>query len=130
MRKGEVSSIDYKNGMVSVTFMDWEGGTTDMLPCLSIGDEYKMPQIGETVAVGEMSSGHGIVLGKLWNRGNTPGKSGKGLYFKRLTDTAEISASGNDGMRLKDSDIVFDTDYGTVTVSEIMGRLEALEGGA
>ena len=129
MRKGEVSSVDYENGMVSVTYMDGEGGTTDMLPCLAVGDEYKMPSIGETVVVGEMSSGHGIVLGKLWNRGNTPEKAGKGIYHKKLTDTAQISASGTDGIQLKDSDIIFNTNYGTVTVSEIIKRLEKLEGG-
>lgn len=129
MRKGEVSSVDYENGMVSVTYMDGEGGTTDMLPCLAVGDEYKMPGVGETVAVGEMSSGRNIVLGKLWNRGNTPEKAGKGLYHKKLTNTAEISASGTDAMQLKDSDIIFCTDSGTIAVSEIMERLEKLEGG-
>lgn len=129
MRKGEVSSVDYENGMVSVTYMDGEGGTTDMLPCLAVGDEYKMPGIGETVAVGKVSSGHGIVLGKIWNRGNTPEKTGKGMYHKKLTDTAEISASGTGGMQLKDRDITFSTDYGAVTATEIIKRLEKLEGG-
>lgn len=129
MRKGKVSDIDYDNGMVSVIYADGEGGITDMLPCLNIGDEYKMPEIGEIVAIGKMSSGRDIVLGKLWSHGNKPEMKGKGMYHKRLSTTAIIFASDSDNVKLQDTDIVFETDYGMITVTEIMKRLERLEGG-
>ncbi len=128
MRKGIVSDVDYTNGMVAVIYSDGEKSTTDLFPCLNTGDEYKMPEIGEMVVVGRLSTGSGVVLGKLWNRGNQPGRSGKGVYHKKLSSTAAISASDTEHMKFEDEDIVFSTGYGLVTVVDIMKRLEALEG--
>ncbi len=142
MKKGIVSDIDYKNGMVSVIYTDGEGGVTDLASCLSAGDEYKMPALGDIVITDSTSSGHIIVLGKLWNKGNVPEKSGKGIYHKRLSSGAGITASENgmeietkdigvnaDNAKITAQDIAFNTAYGQVTVTEIMKRLEKLEGG-
>ena len=143
MKKGIVSDIDYKNGMVYVIYTDGEGGVTDLASCLSAGDEYKMPALGDIVITDSTSSGHIIVLGKLWNKGNVPEKSGKGIYHKKLSDGVCIAASGQGDMEItaKDinintnnakitaSNIEFNTEYGQVTVTEIMKRLEKLEGG-
>lgn len=46
IRIGKVSSIDYANGMISVTYPDMDGATTDNFPVFSLTDEYKMPGIG------------------------------------------------------------------------------------
>ena len=49
VRMGKVSSIDYENGMVSVTYPDLDDSTTDLFPFFSMADEYKMPGIGQDV---------------------------------------------------------------------------------
>jgi len=128
MRKGIVSDTDYANGMVAVIYSDGEKSTTDLLPCLNTGDEYKMPEPGEMVITGKLSTGGSVVLGKLWNKANRPEYSGRGVYHKKLSNTASISASGTRHMEFKDRDISFNTDYGLVTVTDIMKRLEMLEG--
>ena len=43
IRMGKVSSIDYANGMISVTYPDLDNSTTDTFPVFSLTDEYKMP---------------------------------------------------------------------------------------
>ena len=45
IRIGRVSSIDYGNGMISVTYPDLDDSVTDDLPVFSMGDEYKMPPV-------------------------------------------------------------------------------------
>ena len=120
MRKGKISDVDYKNGMVTVIYLDGPGGVTDMLPYLNIGDEYKMPKIGDTVVVARSSIGKDIVLGKIWNRGNKPEVYGEGKYHKRLSESATIYASDKDNMKIKDKDIIFETDKGQITVNEIL----------
>lgn len=131
MRTGIVSDTDYNNGMVSVIYTDGDsgGGATDLLPCLNTEDGYKMPEAGQVVVIGKLSTGRSIVLGKLWDRANRPEKAGRGVYHKRLSSTAEISASGTEYLKLADKDIAFETDYGIFTVTDIIKRLEKLEGG-
>lgn len=57
IRIGKVSSIDYANGMISVTYPDMDGATTDNFPVFSLTDEYKMPGIGQEVLVLHLSNG-------------------------------------------------------------------------
>ena len=56
IRIGRVSSIDYGNGMISVTYPDLDDSVTDDLPVFSMGDEYKMPPVGAEVLVLHLSN--------------------------------------------------------------------------
>ena len=84
VRIGKVSSVDYKHGMMKVTYPDLDDLVTDDLPYLTFNDEYKMPKIGAEVAVLHLSNGTaaGIVLGTYWNEIHTPPKYGKEIYRK------------------------------------------------
>lgn len=74
VRIGRVSSIDAASGMISVTYPDLDDSTTAKFPVFSFTDEYKMPQIGQSVLVLHLSNGQsaGIVLGRYWNETNAP----------------------------------------------------------
>lgn len=146
MRKARISSIDYTTGMASVIYLDGSEGVTDKLPMLCIGNEYSMPELGAVVAVECTSEGRGIILGKLWNKGNMPPRSGQGVYHKKLNDTGEICAregkttfkdnnielatgSGNISLKegiimFKDNDIEFVTNSGKIRVSEIIEHIK------
>lgn len=84
IRIGRVSSVDYTNGMIRVTFPDRDGAVSSLLPVLSLNGEYKMPQVGENVLVAMLSNGTGagIALGSYWNLSNKPPVSGAGHYRK------------------------------------------------
>ena len=84
IRIGKVSSIDYKNGLVKVTYPDLDETVTDDLPYATFNDEYQMPPIDSDVLVVHLSNGQaaGICLGTYWNTQNTPHGSGAGYYRK------------------------------------------------
>ena len=69
IRFGKVSNIDYETGCMEITYEDRGDSVTDMIPMLANAG-YKMPQVGETVAVAHNSNGEeeGIVLGTVWAR--------------------------------------------------------------
>ena len=52
--------------MVSVIYTDGDsgGGATDLLPCLNTEDGYKMPEAGQVVVIGKLSTGRSIVIKK------------------------------------------------------------------
>ena len=79
-RIGKVSGVDYERGMVRVTYPDREGVVTDWMPVLSLTGEYKMPPIGGSVAVCQLKTGGGVVLGRIWDGGTKPLEAGKGLF--------------------------------------------------
>ena len=87
IRVGKVSSIDYKSGMVRVTYPDKGGAVTSEMPYANNGGEYRMPSVGESVVVAHLSNGtsRGVVLGTMWNKSNRPPQTGKGLYRKDLS---------------------------------------------
>lgn len=89
IRTGEVSSIDFVNGMIQVTYPDRDNDVTDSIPYLSLNGEYKMPNVGDMVLVLHLSnsSTFGVALGTFWSNGNKPYKTGKGLYRKELSNT-------------------------------------------
>ena len=74
IRIGQVSSINYKSGMIKVLYNDYNNSVTKDIPYLSFNDEYKMPAIGQYVLVVHLSNGNeaGIVLGTYWNEANKP----------------------------------------------------------
>ena len=74
IRIGYVSAVDRKKGMVSVTYTDKDKSTTDYLPYLSFGKEYKMPDIKDMVLIAHLSNGmaSAVVIGGFWNKSNKP----------------------------------------------------------
>ena len=85
IRIGRVSRIDYKNGLIAVTYGDRDESVTDMLPYLSFNGEYHMPKVEQYVLVVHVSTGEelGIVLGPYWHDGDPPAASGKDVYRDR-----------------------------------------------
>lgn len=78
IRIGRVSRVNAAAGMVSVTYPDLDDSATAEFPVFSFTDEYKMPQVGQSVLVLHLSNGQsaGIVLGRYWNETNRPPVSG------------------------------------------------------
>lgn len=90
IRLGQVSTVDYTNGMVSVRYPDLDNSVTNKMPMLSYNGEYKMPNVDDTVVVLKLSNGSsvGIVLGGFWNTTNKPVAAGKNVYHKEISDNA------------------------------------------
>lgn len=89
IRIGKISKIDYESGMAEVTYPDMDNAVTAPFPLLSFNDEYKMPQIGEEVAVLHLSNGtaNGIILGPYWNLAKLPAISGENVFRKEFSKT-------------------------------------------
>lgn len=87
IRIGKVSSVDYEKGMMQVTYRDKDESVTVDFAMLNYNDEYRMPRIGQQVAVAHMSNGssRGVVLGEIWNQRNLPHETGEKLYRKDLS---------------------------------------------
>ena len=124
IRMGKVSSIDYANGMISVTYPDLDNSTTDNFPVFSLTDEYKMPGIGQEVLILHMSNGQsaGIVMGRYWNKGNRPPVSGENIFRKELG-----KAFGEAYIQYPGGNITLHDKKGTSTLGSILGRLSELE---
>ena len=123
IRLGKVSSVDYANGMISVTYPDMDGATTDSFPMFSLTDEYKMPGIGQEVLVLHLSNGQsaGVVMGKYWNKGNTPPASGN-VFRKELGQEF-----GEAYIQYSNGNITLHDQTGTATLGSILNRLSELE---
>lgn len=124
IRLGRVSKIDYEHGMVEVTYPDLDDCVSDLFPVFSMCDEYKMPRIGDEVAVLHLSSGEsaGIVLGRYWNEDNVPAAYGRNVFRKELG-----AAFGEAYLQYKDDDITFHDPGHTTTLGSILDRLASLE---
>lgn len=124
IRLGKVSSIDYENGMISVTYPDMDNSTTDKFPVFSMADEYKMPEIGKEVLVLHLSNGQsaGVVIGKYWNQGNKPPVSGKDVYRKELG-----TAFGEAYIQYSGGNITLHDKKATSTLGSIVSRIADLE---
>ena len=51
IRIGKVSSVNYAQGMIRVTYPDRDNSVTAEIPMFSFTDEYKMPKVGSQVLV-------------------------------------------------------------------------------
>ncbi len=83
VRLGNVSSIDYENGMCEVTYPDRDDTVTEMVPFLS-RREYMMPEVDDIVVVlhpGD-SPEDAVVLGTIWNEKIKPAE-GKEKIFRK-----------------------------------------------
>lgn len=124
IRLGKVSSINYKKGMISVTYPDLDDSVTDDLPVFSLADEYKMPPVGAEVLVLHLSNGctAGVVMGRYWNEDNKPPISGKGVFRKELGEYF-----GEAYIQYKGGDITLKDKKGSTTLGSILDRLQKLE---
>ena len=83
VRLGNVSSIDYENGLCEVTYPDRDDTVTEMVPFLS-RREYMMPEVDDIVVVlhpGD-SPEDTVVLGTIWNEKIKPAE-GKEKIFRK-----------------------------------------------
>lgn len=85
IRTGRVSTIDYKAGTYEVTYFDRGQSVTRKINAQSNG-EYKMPKIGQIVAVNHNSNGPeaAVTTGTVWNQSNKPAEGYEGLYRKEF----------------------------------------------
>lgn len=83
VRLGNVSSIDYENGLCEVTYHDRDDTVTEMVPTLS-NREYRMPEVDDLVVVlhpGD-SPEDAVILGTIWNEKIKPAE-GKEKVFRK-----------------------------------------------
>ncbi len=92
IRIGKISTIHYEAGTADVYFDDEEESVKTALPFLA--HEYNMPSVNDTVVcIFQSNSGsneQGYILGPVYSQANQPEYFGKGVYFKRLSDTSYI----------------------------------------
>lgn len=83
VRLGNVSSIDYENGLCEVAYPDRDDTVTEMVPMLS-NREYRMPEVDDLVVVlhpGD-SPEDAVILGTIWNEKIKPAE-GKEKVFRK-----------------------------------------------
>lgn len=83
VRLGNVSSIDYENGLCEVTYPDRDDTVTEMVPMLS-NREYRMPEVDDLVVVlhpGD-SPEDAVILGTIWNEKIKPAEGKKKVFRK------------------------------------------------
>lgn len=128
VRIGRISSINQDTGMVRVTYADRDNASTKEFPVLRCTDEYRDFQIGERVVVLHLSNGNSraVVLGGLWN---TLGQKQKSIK-SRITDilTSLVVNAIEDIILKSDGNITLEDANWTTSLSEIMERLNALDG--
>lgn len=128
IRIGKVSSVDYANGMIKVTYPDKDGATTALLPVLSLDGEYKMPDVDQSVLVVHLSNGNeaGVALGTFWNEATKSLKTGKGVFRKELSNKPgeAFMQYENGTLELNADKIKFTCAAGTITVAEIIAHIK------
>lgn len=97
MRVGYVSSVDKKKGMVSVTYSGKDTSTTELLPYLTFGGEYKLPKIKDMVLVAHLSNGvaSAVVIGGFWNKSNKPDIKDTTVWKKFISEGAYMEFEKN-----------------------------------
>ena len=83
VRYGNISSIDYENGLCEVTYPDRDDTVTEKVPFLS-NREYMMPEVGDLVVVlhpGD-SPEDAVVLGTIWSEKIKPAEGKKKIFRK------------------------------------------------
>ncbi|MFR4350581.1 MAG: hypothetical protein ACLT3H_02810 [Roseburia sp.] len=118
IRIGKVSSINYESGMMRIVYNDKGSAVTKELPYMNFNDEYTMPKVGEQVVTAHLSNGNSraIILGKTWDKKNTPAETGKGIYRKEFSRTR-----GSAYARYEDDTGVYYLVAGSVELTGING---------
>ena len=130
-RLGNVSSIDYENGLCEVTYPDRDDTVTEMVPMLS-NREYRMPEVDDLVVVlhpGD-SPEDAVILGTIWNEKIKPveGKekvfrkeysNEDGKAYRKFDANAKELLDFVDGKKiLKAKSLEIEIGSATVTISE------------
>lgn len=87
VRIGNVSSIDYENGLCEVTYPDRDDTVTEMVPMLS-NREYRMPEVDDLVVVlhpGD-SPEDAVILGTIWNEKIKPAEGKEKVFRKEYSN--------------------------------------------
>ena len=87
VRLGNVSSIDYENGLCEVTYPDRDDTVTEMVPVLS-NREYRMPEVDDLVVVlhpGD-SPEDAVILGTIWNEKIKPAEGKEKVFRKEYSN--------------------------------------------
>lgn len=122
VRIGKVSKINYKTGMIRVTYPDLDDSVTAEFPVFSFTDEYKMPKIGQEVLVLHLSNGEsaGILLGKYWNKKNLPPDYGQG---KNVFNKEIDEEYGKVYINYKDKTLTVYSETGDININVIGGAM-------
>ena len=124
IRVGSVSSINYEDGTIRVTYPDLDNAVTDDFPVLNFGGKYKMPDIGEDVLVLHLSNGMeaGFVLGSYWTDDDPPAHSGAGVFLQEFATVAGTAFAlyKNSTLRIKAPKIILETEAGEVDVDTLI----------
>lgn len=134
IRIGTVNTIDYKNGILSVIYVDRDDCITQDIPFLTFNNEYKMPCVGEKVLVLNLSNGDGmgICLGTYWEEDNTPPGGKKGAYYKKINDKTSIQYDVEQKSLIIEAEhlvLKATADGVETTLKDLIKRIEKLEGG-
>lgn len=131
VRLGNVSSIDYENGLCEVTYPDRDDTVTEMVPMLS-NREYRMPEVDDLVVVlhpGD-SPEDAVILGTIWNEKIKPAEGKKKVFrkeycnedgkaYRRFDANAKELLDFVDGKKiLKAKSLEIKIGSATVTISE------------
>lgn len=87
VRLGNVSSIDYENGLCEVTYPDRDDTVTEMVPMIS-NREYRMPEVDDLVVVlhpGD-SPEDAVILGTIWNEKIKPAEGKEKVFRKEYSN--------------------------------------------
>ena len=135
VRIGRVSKINYDTGMIEATYPQYDNSVTPEFPVISFNDEYKMPKIGDEIAVLHLSNGAaaGVILGHYWNETNTPAETGEGLFLKQFALEAgkaylrykagAMLMKSDNSITLDANTITFKCSAGTATVADIIAHM-------
>ena len=116
VRLGNVSSIDYENGLCEVTYPDRDDTVTEMVPMLS-NREYRMPEVDDLVVVlhpGD-SPEDAVILGTIWNEKIKP-VEGKEKVFRKEYSNEDGKAYRKKILKAKSLEVKVGGT--TVTISE------------
>ncbi len=96
IRIGKISNVLYEKGLVEVTYEDRDNDVTNPIPCLTLGNEYNMPCIGDLVLVAHLDNDFtdAICLGTFWNDTVFNGAK-KRKYIKKISENTKVEE--NDG---------------------------------
>lgn len=131
VRLGNVSSIDYENGLCEVTYPDRDDTVTEMVPMLS-NREYRMPEVDDLVVVlhpGD-SPEDAVILGTIWNEKIKPAEGKEKVFrkeycnedgkaYRKFDANAKELLDFVDGKKiLKAKSLEIEIGSATVTISE------------
>ncbi len=124
-RIGRVTNIYSSTGKIKVMYED-EGSASLPLSMLTMNQEYSMPAVGDRVVTMHMENGSskGFVLGTYYGGGMQP--KAKAGYRKDFGSGAFVICNGG-AYQLSAADITLKCSYGTITVEELVKRLERIE---